>query len=65
MREEKGSIVQSQKTPGGTVDEEGTNVWMAILSLAKDRLGDISLRRTNNNLTLPKHNKFSKETHAI
>jgi len=57
--------MKSQKTLGGTVDEGGTNVWMAILSLAKDRLGDISLRRTNTNLTLPKHNKLSKETHAI
>jgi len=44
---------------------EKPNVWMATLSQARDRLGDISLRPTNNNLTLLKHNNLSKETHAI
>jgi len=47
------------------VGDGETVVWMATLSLAKDRLGDISLRLTNNNLTLPKCNKFSKEVHAV
>jgi len=37
---------------------------MATHSLAKDRLGDRSLRLTNN-LTLPKHNELSKEAHTI
>jgi len=47
------------------MDDGGTIVQITTISLAKDRLGDISLRLTNNNLTLPKYNKLSKETHAI
>jgi len=45
------------------VNDAGTVVWIAILSLAKDRLGYISLRVTNNK-TLLKHNELSKETPA-
>jgi len=61
----KRSIVRSRMILGGTADGGGTNVWIAILSLAKGMLGDISLRLTSNSLTLPKHDKLSKETRNL
>lgn len=66
-KEDKRAVTKNSKWNGGSVDDRGTSVWMAALSLAKDRLGDpgISLHPTNKNLTLPKLNKLSKETHAI
>jgi len=37
---------------------------MAVLSIVEGRPGNISLRLTKNNKTLPKLNKLSKEMHA-
>jgi len=45
--------VRSQQTLSGAVKDGGTVDYMAALSLAPDKLGDISLHLTNNK-TLPK-----------
>jgi len=61
QREE--TTVYFQKTLSRAMNDGAMVVWITVISLAKDKLGDIYLCLPNNR-TLPKPNELSKETHT-